>query len=270
MKKTYFLLLLLLPIIGFSQERLGMNQHLKDSKTITWNLDSWFHVDEIAVYGGGSLMSLVTAEDPGSESTSTSGSIGLNFSTMRINANIFFSYNGKKIIQMQSLEQFGNALMNPNMAGESITLSMLTNLCPYGGVSIRFDAADNIWQLDSTTYLDAAPIVFRAGFFIRPFDFDLNDNENRLDFIIKLHYTHRGVLGDFSNDYETIENQEIPPRGYNGFEFSTHLYFNGLEMIFQYSQNAKGDFINIPGFTGSQVTIGLNVIGDLISLKKKK
>jgi hypothetical protein len=259
---------MLLTFQGNSQEFIGGFEKPAKDKSGTC-IDQWFKVKEVSIYGGGSLMSLVTAEDLSDESTSTSGSLGLNFNTKRIWANLFFSYNGKKTIEMYNLEQFGNSLMNPNYAGESVAFSMLAHVKRFAGLSIRFDASDNIWQLDSITMFDASPIIFRGGFFIRPFNFNMDSNENKIDFILKFHYTHRGVLGDFNNDPHIIDGIEIPPRGYNGFEISANFFFNYLELFFQYSNNAKGDFINLPGFTGSQVTIGLNITGKVITLKNQ-
>lgn len=229
--------------------------------------NEWFTIKNVSLYGGGSLLGLVTSTDDTQENTSPSGSIGINLETDRIIANLFFSYNGREVVDMMTLEQFGNSLMNPNLAGQSISFSLLGKINNYFGVSGNFKIADNLWKLDSIKTIDSSPLVARIGFYFRPFNFDLIKNNN-VDFTLNCHFTHRALYGDFGNNSQIIENQTIERRGYNGFDISANIYLNAVQLYMQLSRNSKGDF-EVPGFTGTQVLFGVNVTGDIISLFKK-
>ena len=166
---------------------------------------------------------------------------------------------------MNSIDRFGGALMTPNIAGQSFNFSLLARLHRYFGFTSEFIAADNIWQLDSLTTIDASPIIAKLGLYFRPFDFDIENKKNKIDFTLNFYFTHRAIQGDFNNDTRVIGEQEITPRGYNGIDISANLYLNEVQLFFQVSSNSKGAF-DIPGFTGTQVSIGLNVTGDFITI----
>lgn len=224
--------------------------------------DSWLKMDSLSIYGAGSLYGLVSASEQEEGSTSSTGSLGFNFSSERLNGNLFFSYNGKKDIEMTSIEQFGLAIMNPNQAGQAISFSLEGRLIERFGVTSSFLAVDNNWQLKDSTSIDSSPYQLKVGTYLEPFDFP--SSKNTVRFIIKLNYTHRGIFGDFGNSSHVIDGRIIEPKGYNGVDFSTNLIFNNVELFFQLSHNSKED--DIPGFSGPQVVFGLNVAGNLIKL----
>ena len=281
---TKSIVILLLPIIlitpGYCQEnvlaKIGvLNEENINAKANVQNStslsDQWFKVKSASLYGGGALLGLVTSSDDVDENTSPSGSIGLNFNTSRLSADLFFSYNGKRTVEMTNLEQFGGSLMAPNSAGQSISFSLFGKLNEKFGFTGSILTVDNIWKLDASTEIDASPLVARLGFYIRPFDFSdiLDSTNNRIDLTFNFNFTHREILGDFGNSEQEIGGQLIKRRGYNGFDFSTNIYLNSVQMFVQFSSNRKGEF-EVPGFTGSQLTFGVNVTGALISLKKEK
>lgn len=251
---------------GLSKQSISLFADTTRKGTTHW-AENWFKVSEASLYGGGELISLITAKDEDvlKEATSTTGSVGLNFFTHRLSCDLFYSYNGRKVLIMNSLSRFGNTLMNPDLSGQSFSFSILAKICNYSGVAASIKIADNLFQMDSVTTIAAAPIIIRLGFCIRPFNFDFPNN-NAIDFTINLNYTVRSFLGDFNNNTQIIEGQEIVPRGYNGFDISANFYLNWVKLIFQFSQNSKGEY-EIPGFTGSQVTFGINVSGDMFKFK---
>ena len=228
-------------------------------------LDDWFKVQEVKLYGGGGLLSLATAAENIEEATSTTGSIGLNFVTNRISNDLYFSYNGKQTIEMYNLSVFGNSLMNPNLSGHAVSYSILARVHKYWGLSGKLQLSDQLWKMDSLSTVDASPFFFRCGVYVRPFDFTELSN-NIIDLTFSFHYTHRSILGDFNNSTQNIEGQEIKPRGYNGFDLSGNFYFNSVQLIVQFSQNLIGNF-DVPGFSGTQVSFGINVTGEMLKLK---
>jgi len=229
------------------------------------SFDDWFKVQEVNLYGGGGLLSLVTTKDIIDEATSTTGSIGLNFVTKRISNDLYFSYNGKQSIEIYNLSVFGNTLMNPNLSGQSISYSIFARVHKIYGVSCSIQLSDQLWKLDSISTFDASPFFFRIGGYFRPFNFT-GLSDNLIDLTFNIHYTHRSILGDFNNRTQNIDGQAIEPRGYNGFDISGNFYFNSVQLIVQFSQNLISDF-EIPGFSGSQITFGINVTGEMLKLK---
>ncbi|MAM27883.1 MAG: hypothetical protein CMC13_02580 [Flavobacteriaceae bacterium] len=227
-------------------------------------IDKWSKVNSVSIYGGGSLLGLVTAEENIEDASSPSGSLGLNFSTQRITCDLFFSYNAKQEIDMNSLAAFGSALMNPNLGGQSLTFKTTAKVGRFYGVNGSLLVADNIWKLDEEEKIDASPLVARVGFYIRPFQFNLADNE--VDVSFDAHYTHRSILGDFNNAEQSIAGTKIVPRGYNGGDFSVNAYMNAVKVYAQFSVNSTRGFI-IPGFSGTQVLFGIEVTGDVIKLE---
>jgi hypothetical protein len=230
--------------------------------------ESWLKIRSVNLYGGGSLLGLVTSDTKIEEATSPSGSIGLNFTTDRISCNLYFSYNSRKSIEMENISQFGNSLMNPILDGQSFTFSTLGRLSEKFGFSANFQIADNLWKIDEDTEIDVSPLIAKLGIYYRPFDFEM-ENDNKIDLTFNLHFTHRNLLGDFGNNPQFIDGFNVSQKNYNGIDFSVNTYLNSVHLYIQYSNNKKKD-IYIPGFSGSQVLFGINVTGNLINLKKKQ
>lgn len=224
--------------------------------------DQWLRMDSLSFYGAGSLFGLVSSADQEEVNTSPTGSLGFNFSSQRINGNLFFSYNGKKNIEMRSIEQFGIAILNPNIAGQAINLSLQARALKKAGFNLSFLAVDNTWQINDSTTIESSPYLVKWGLYLEPFVFPTTRNTVRL--ILKLNYTHRGIFGDFGNTERVIDNRTIKPKGYNGLDFSTNLVFNNVELFFQLSSHSKKE--DIPGFSGPQVFFGINVAGNLIRI----
>jgi hypothetical protein len=233
---------------------------------------NWFYANKISLYGGGSIFSLLTSSDSLNSAASPSGSIGLNFQTRRITGNLFFSYNGKETIPVYSLEQFGTVLMNPNTGGHSLNLTIFGRISKYRnylGFNFKCLIVNNIWQIDSSTTVDSSPILLSLGGYICPFDFS-SLKENNINLLFEGNFTHREILGDFYDNADNIEGNKITPRGFNGFDFSLHIFVNMLELYTTFSVNDvldKENKTHIPGFSGSQITFGINVTGDLLNLK---
>lgn len=274
MKKIATIVIFSIAISCFGQGLTMQSVSLFSDTTLKGTTDwykYWFNVTGASLYGGGELMSLITAkeEDELKEATSTTGSIGLNYITHRLACDLFYSYNGRKVIIMNSLSRFGNTLMNPDLSGQSFSFSILGKATNWLGGLASVQIADNLFQMDSVTTIAAAPLIFRIGFCIRPFIINMRSKENvsnSFDFTVNFNYTHRSFLGDFNNETQIIEGQVITPRGYNGIDISANFYLNYVQLIFQFSQNSKGEF-KIPGFTGTQIAFGINVTGDFIKLK---
>lgn len=273
--KAAFTLFVIIFVLGFSEnifcqpnvQKSSGKIEINTSKAAISKIDEWRKINSVSLYGGGSLLGLVTSSESIDEQTSPSGSVGLNFSSIRLSGNLYFSYNGKKTVDMMTLSQFGNSLMNPNLAGQSISFYLLGRITPHFGFSFSYLVTDNLWALDTIISVEASPVVARFGFYVRPFDFTaLTTNE--IDFTLNGHFAHRAIHGDFENDIYTIENQRISKRGYNGFDFSANIYLNSVQLFVQYSLNSEGDF-KISGFTGKQISFGVNVTGDIIALMKK-
>jgi len=231
--------------------------------------EDWLNVDSISIYGGGTILSLLTSQDSSKNAVSPSGSIGLNFRTPRISCNFYFSFNATRTIEIKSLEQFGSALMNPNSSGQSLNLEVTAQLFKRWGLYANLFVVDNNWQIDSSTLVESSPFVMKLGVYFSPFNFELI-RENNVKFLVRISYTHREIMGDFNQKERTIENINIVPRGYNGVDLSFNLVLNMVEMYVQFSRNdvlEKKSQTHIPGFSGSQVAFGLNVSGDLLKLK---
>lgn len=233
-------------------------------KTTKEKIDEWTKVEEVYLYGGGSILGLVTASGKVNEAASPTGSIGINFKTKRLTCNLFFSYNSKQTVKVDSLYKLGNSLMNPNLGGQSFSFSVQGAINNYAGVYSSFHIADNTWKLNDSTAIDASPLILRFGLYVNPFRFNLNDNTVKLT--LNLNYTHRSILGDFNNGDQLIQGNIISPRGYNGVDFSVNAYLNSVKIYVQFSANSKGNIL-IPGFSGSQVLFGIDIAGKLIKLK---
>ncbi len=224
-------------------------------------------VKSISIYGAGGLFGAITGDSGEDEANGgLAGSVGVNIATNNILCNVFFSYNGKKTVEMNRLSDLGNSLLNPNTDGQSISASVLWKPKKenQSGVSVKALVADNLWQLDSTTVLDASPFSLKVGLFAVPFTFPKLPNDNIINLIVDGHLTYRSVMGDFNNSSREIGSTMIIPRGYWGFEIGASMQLNSISFFVQYSNNAKLDNVELPGFTGQQIVLGLSVTGDLI------
>lgn len=269
MKPLLLVGLVLLGLQGYAQPRIfgALPKSDLSSDAGIGEKDDWLKITSIGISGAGTLLDAATSEiDSGT--TSVAGSLGLNFNSKRMECDLYFSYNGRQTVEMSSLENLGNALMNPNVGGYAGTLDATGWLYYELGLTAKVRLADNNWKIDSVTTYKAAPFVFRGGLVLKPFNFRAFKKENEIDFTIELHYTHRSILGNFSQETRMIGGQEIKARGYNGIDCSVNLYLNAVQIFAQFSQNAKGDF-SIPGFTGRQVLFGLNISGEMIKLVKE-
>lgn len=229
-------------------------------------------VNEFNIYGGGALLGLLTGDEKVEDATNVGGSVGFNFATDFMSTNLFFSYNGAARVEMNSLSQLGVSLNNPNSSGQSASIDITSKLLRRSdrfGLHTRLSIVNNLWQIDSTE-INATPIEYKFGLYFKPWSFDMMNDT--LDLAITVSYAHRNILGDFGNaDSFEIEGTTIKQRGYNGIDVALNLVFNRVELYALYSYNAKlKNAPVIPGFTGSQFTVGINLAAELIKLKPKK
>ncbi len=282
---TFFLLISLFSTTLFSQGSISSFSKIltkkdvnvvpdidKDGVQITENgkpktkinrFAKWFNVEEIKLYGAGNVLGLVTGNNDIEETTAPTGSIGLNFTTNKLTCDLFFSYNSKQKIEVNTLGQFGNTLMNPNLGGQSFTFKVAARMKKFYGLSTSVTVADNIYMLGDNE-IDASPFILRLGGYASPFIFS---TVNKINLTFDLHFTHRSILGDFSNEEQTIEDKKILDRGYNGIDLSLNAFLNDVHIFVQFSFNEKDNDFLIPGFSGTQVLFGLEVSGNFIKLK---
>lgn len=251
----------------FSQEKIDrFTSILKGNTNKKINFDDWRKIESVSFYGGGSLLGLLTNDKESRSGVNPSGSLGLNFSSSKASFNIFYSYNDKETLDILNLGQLGNVLMNPNTSGQSFAFSALASLNSCMGLCFKTVIVDNNWRLDSTTTIDATPLMIKGGVYFKPFDFGVL-TENDVQFIIKLQYANRSILGDFNNKKEHLINGDIfHIRGYNGLDMSFNLFINSVELYAQFSINDKAA-PTIPGFSGNQFLLGVNISSDLIKMK---
>lgn len=249
------------PGTGAGKTKKVKRYSVKDEEPGAWRV-----IKSAGLYGGGELNGLVSGGGDSAGGGAINGTLGLNLYTSRILCNLSFSYNPRQEVEMKSLDNFAVSLINPNLNGHSLSLDLLYKIHPHWGVSTKFVLADNLWKLDSSV-VDASPTIFKLGFYYKLFDF--TDNDNNILFLLEALYTYRGVAGDFNNEKHMIDGYQVSQRGYNGFELGGNIYLNELQMYVRYSVNPQGnrDFL-LPGFSGNQVVIGLNVAGEIIPLKK--
>lgn len=234
------------------------------SNSDTSKVAKWLDVKSVYLYGGGKLLNLVTTNDKVEDAASPSGSLGFYFETDRLKSNLYFSYNARQTLDMQSLSNFGNSLINPDRGGQSFTFSARGSLVENFGFTTSFSVSDQEWILNDTETVDASPIVSKIGFYLEPFRFNLTDNS--VEFIIDLHYTNRVISGDFGNSDQVIEDMIIKRRGYNGWDIQANMKFNAVKVYVQFSGNTVRD-LDIPGFSGHQVLFGVEVSGPLVKIK---
>lgn len=248
------------------QENLQRNIDLyTNSKTTNLSLKDLTKVSSFSVYGGGSLFGILTNDPESKADVGPSGSLGLNLATSRASYNLYYSYNDKEVFNITSVNALGSILMNPNTTGQSFSFAGTAALCKLGGLCLYSVVVDNTWQIDSFTTVDASPIMLKGGIYLSPFDFSIL-TENTAQFIIKLQYAHRSILGDFNNEARSFYGQSYTNRGYNGFDVSLNFYINSIELFTQFSFNDQIDPV-ITGFSGTQILLGLNLSSDLIKLK---
>ncbi len=266
MKNFILLIFLFISFSNYAQE-LVSNAYPLESSTSTkrFNTLNWTVVDSFSIYGGGTLLGLITNDEDTENTTSPSGSLGINFATEGIICNLFFSYNGKKTIDMNSLAILGTSLLNPNTGGESFSITATAFLNKYFRLRADLILADNIWQIDPITSINVSPMLARFGLTYIPFDFSKLKNNN-LRFNLEFLLTRRDLLGDIRNINPVIDGKELRQKAFSGFDLTANIYLNSVQMFVRLSQNYTDDF-DIPGFTGSQVTFGVNATGKLITLK---
>ncbi len=239
------------------------------------NQNSWkilinksLKVREASIYGGGALFGIATKSENSNNTTNISGSIGMNFRTDNFICDIFYSYNGKDTLELKKIAVFGSALMNPGIRGQSGSFSVRAFLNPRYGIRCKVVAVNHSWTIDNDEQLDASIALLKAGLFVFPFDFGEVKDNNNIDLMCGLSWTHRGILGDFGNADRYIDGNLIKPRGYNGIDLSAEFILNNIIILGQYSWNgkAKGQDFDITGFTGNQITFGVNITGDFVKI----
>lgn len=253
-----------------SQDSLKLLQHPDTFLKTDDKSGEWWNVQSASLYGAGGIFSTLTGGDSIGGSTSAQGTIGLNVATKRLSTDVFFSLTGRQDLDVKNLESFGQVLMNPGLSGDALSFSVMGTLDKHWGFSLSYQVSNQLWAIDSTTRIRASPQFLRVGVYWSPFDFG-EKYRDKIDLFFKAHVTHRMVLGDFSNDLRSIEGNDIIPRGYNGLDFSVNLHLKkSFEVFMQISQNGRGKF-DIPGFTGTQVSFGVNVsakVIDILDIKK--
>jgi hypothetical protein len=220
-------------------------------------------VTSARIYGGGVIQSIITDEKK--ENVDPTGSLGFNFETKRIVFNLFYSYNTRSIFQMDSLYELGSALLQPNMSGQSFSISTYCMVQNWLAINFQSSISDDLWQINDSTKLDASPFIVSLGLRFMPFNFKAIES-NKLKFFIDASFTHRSILGDFQNGYYRIGEQVVNQGGYNGFELSTNFAFNSLGLFVNYTVNPMDKYL-IPGFTGSQIIFGVKLTADALTLK---
>ncbi|NND77868.1 MAG: hypothetical protein HKN39_06765 [Flavobacteriales bacterium] len=264
MKRFVFCLFLFFTFLAEAQEFVPTSTiKFSDSIESLSTLQKWTLVNSVSIYGGGTLLSQVTSKSSEDNASSPSGSLGMNLTTEKIVFDIFYSYNSKQEVEMNDLNSFGNTLMSPDLGGQSVSMKASTWFTENFGLQGSLNIIDSNWNIDSLI-IDASPTIARLGLAVRPFMIE-TDNNN-VDLLFTVNYSHRAILGDFNNNTQTIGTQNIDKRGYNGFDFRANLILNSVKIYTQLSTNAKGDF-DIPGFTGTQVLFGIDVTGEFIKLK---
>lgn len=233
-------------------------------------------ITSVAIYGAGQLFGLASSDNTPAGSSPASGSLGISFKSInkRWAFNFFYSINGVTEIDVSSFANLGAALQAPNNSGNSIQVNVVKRAgwSAFGhpdnfGWIFDFSFTDNIWNIDSVTSYNLSPIVFKAGGYYRPFNFDISPN--KLNIYGTFLYTYRGAAGDLFNgrtETITIEEEEYTLRAYHGFELGLHALFNNVALYALVPINFTDK--ELPGFTGVQFIVGVKVSGDIIKLEK--
>ncbi len=225
--------------------------------------DEFFKLDSAFIYGGaGSFANIgnVNTEDLGSN---VNGSIGFNLVSSRISTDLYFTFNPLDTIEITTLNNFGSALFSPNIRGRGITLNSNIRLKKSIGCRIGYQASKSLWKFGSD-YVEASPLTTRIGIYYKPFDCSAIVN-NKINLTLNLDYVNRSIKGDFANNTFVVAGQIIDPTVYHGLDFAINFLFNDINFYYQYSINRKKP-IDIPGYSGTQVTFGINVSPKLTKL----
>ena len=273
--------IMLIPMLSFSQGKVASTRNIISTEVGTTQfmniatdgnrvsqdktpIQKYLMIDEISLYGAGNILGLVTASEDIEENAAPTGSIGLNMKSDKLTIDLFYSLNAKQKVTINTLAQFGNTLINPNIGGHAFTLHITGQYNQYVGFQSSFRVSDNIYVLNEEE-IDASPIALRFGGYVRPFTFPDSANGNEIQVSLSLDFTHRNVLGDFRNVTREVEGKTLG-RSYNSLDLTLSTYLNDVRIYAQGTFSKKGDFL-IPGYSGAQITLGLDVSGDLISLK---
>lgn len=249
------------------------------SLSLKEKFDQVFEINTARLYGGGSLLNSTTSSNDQTTKNSVSGSIGLNISTDKLTCDIFFSYNNADTLSIYSKKNLGHALMNTSSLGKSYNAhftyrpwAKFKYLGFTGGVNLN----DQIWNTDSVKNIDATPITLSGGIIIIPFEKE--SNGNKLSSYLEVNLTSKSIKGDFNNsDFHIIEESYIAPRAYYGLDLtlatilnSTRFYvtasFNGKQEYKDYIQENNNTPVVLPGFSGTQIQLGVDVAGNITSL----
>ena len=93
----------------------------------------------------------------------------------------------------------------------------------------------------------------------------LTIKSNNINVVSFLNITRKKIAGDFGTNTRTLDNLEIESKGYIGLELDISIFFNNLRMYSIISQNYNKT--NIEGFTGTQLSFGIDVKGDFLELR---
>ncbi len=223
----------------------------------------WRKITSIDIYGAGGILGLATASEDAPENATPTGSLGISVSTSVINLSLFYSINGKQDVEINTLGQYGNSLINPNLGGQSLNINLASSINEYFGVLSKLKIADNNYKLDETS-LDGSPFQFQLGGYVNPFEFDEND-DNKVQLTFEALLSYRSFLGDIKNKELIIDEVQVFDQSYLGVDFSLNTYINKVKLFTVISVNNNKD--KIPGFGGTQVAIGMEFAGDFIKLK---
>ncbi|WP_417608659.1 hypothetical protein [Owenweeksia hongkongensis] len=232
-------------------------------------------IDKVAIYGAGGLLGLVSSAEKPEGTQPISGSLGFSFKSpsQKWAFSLFYSVNGATEVDVSTYSQLGSALMAPPNNGNSVNLNVVKRstigIKPgYFGWVFSGAVSANDWKVDSNTTYKLAPVLAKFGGYWRPFPFDLG-KDNRLNIYGTVLYTYRGAIGDLFNGNTTsimIENEEYKLRSYHGFEVGIHAMFNNVALSALFPVNFTDK--ELPGFTGAQFLIKVEVSGDILIIGK--
>lgn len=232
-------------------------------------------INKVAIYGGGSLFGLVSTDDKPDGSIPVSGSLGFSFKSpsQRWAFNLYYSVNGSPDVDVSTYEQLGAAWLAPTNTGNTIKLTLVkrsqwAKVDGKLGWIYNGTITQNTWIIDSVPY-KLSPLVARCGAYYRPWNFDVDPND--LNIYTTALITYRGAIGDLFNGYTEsleIEGEQYQLRSYWGFELGIHAMFNNVAVSGLFPIN----FTNreLPGFTGPQFVIGVQVSGDILVVGKPR
>jgi len=226
-----------------------------------------FHITDIRLYGAGNILGLATATEDADENATPTGSLGINFETTLLSIDLFYSLNGRQEVEVNTLSQYGNTLINPNLGGESLNLSIIGKLNSYFSILANLKIADNIYNIGDRL-IDSSPVQRRLGLSIHPFNFNAKNNDNDISTSLDILYNRRSFIGDISNEEIFIEEERAFDDSFDGIDLIIRTNINKVSVFAQISFNTKRG-VTIPGFSGTQVLFGVDISGDFITLKGK-